>query len=96
MQFRGEASNEFLKKHKGGEELLNKYLVDPRNNTNSSNIEVSSLRYPFKEFTWLFSYMTGLQTMAHVPRNIIYILHLVVREDDLIDWGHIISNEISF
>jgi len=31
-----------------------------------------------------------------MPENFIYILHFVVHEDALIDWGRIISNEISF
>jgi hypothetical protein len=29
MQFKGEEANEFLKEHRGGEELLEKYLADP-------------------------------------------------------------------
>jgi hypothetical protein len=46
MKFRGEEDHEFLKKHQGGEELLDKYLFDPSNNTSASKIEVSSLKYP--------------------------------------------------
>jgi len=64
MQFKGEEANEFLKQQKGGEELLHKYLVDPRNNTNASKTEVSSLKYPYKEFSWLFSQIIGLESMA--------------------------------
>jgi hypothetical protein len=61
-----------------------------------AKIEVSSLKYPYKEFSWLFSRIIGLESMTSVPKNIIYILHFVVHEDALIDWGHLISNEISF
>jgi len=40
--------------------------------------------------------MIGLESTAFELRNNIYIFHLVVHEDALIDWGCIISNEISF
>jgi hypothetical protein len=43
MQFKVEEDNELLKQHKGGEEILDKYLVDTINNTSSYKIEVSSL-----------------------------------------------------
>jgi hypothetical protein len=34
--------------------------------------------------------------MTSMLKYIVYILHFVVHEDALIDWGQIISNEISF
>jgi hypothetical protein len=34
--------------------------------------------------------------MTFVPKYIVYILHFPMHEDSLIDWGNIISNEISF
>jgi hypothetical protein len=68
MQFKNEEANEFLKEHRGGAELLEKYLANPRANTNSSQIEVSSLKYPYKEFTWLFSHIIGLESMTSVPK----------------------------
>jgi hypothetical protein len=51
MQFKSEEANGFLKEHKGVEELLKKYLDDPRADTNAAQIEVSSLKYPYKEFS---------------------------------------------
>jgi hypothetical protein len=96
MQFRGKEADEFLKQHKGGEDLLDKYLVDPRNNTSTSNIEVSSLKYPYKDFSWFFSHMIGFGFMIVVPRNIIYIINFIVHENFIIYWGHIIFSEISF
>ena len=43
MQFKSEEAIEFLKERKGGEEFLEKYLVNPRDNTNATKIEVSFL-----------------------------------------------------
>jgi hypothetical protein len=34
--------------------------------------------------------------MTSVPRNIIYVLHFSLHENAIIDWGHIISSEVSF
>jgi hypothetical protein len=96
MQFKSEEVIEFIKEHIGGGELLEKYLDDPRTNTNVVKIEVSSLKYPYKEFTWLFACIIRLESTASMPKNVVYILHFVVHEDALIDWGHLISNEISF
>jgi hypothetical protein len=54
MKFKGE---EAIKEHRGGEEILEKYLVNLRNNINASKIEVSSLKYTYKEFVLVvFSY----------------------------------------
>jgi len=50
MRFKGEEANEFLKQHKGGEQILSNYLVDPSNKPSVSKIEVSSLKYPCKDF----------------------------------------------
>jgi hypothetical protein len=94
--FKGEEASEFLKEHRGGEELLEKYLVDPRTNTNASKIEVSSLKYPYKEFSWLFSRMIGLESMDLCAKKYHLYPPFLVHEYSLIDWGHIISNEISF
>jgi hypothetical protein len=96
MQFKGEEANEFLKEHKGGEELFKKCLDDPRTNTNVTKIEVSSLKYPYKEFAWLFARKIGLESTTFVLKYIIYILHFIVHEDALIHWGSLISNEIPF
>jgi hypothetical protein len=77
MQFKGEEASEFFKEYKGGQELLEKYLANPKDNTNVANIEVSSLKYPYKEFVWLFSHIVSLESMASMPKNIIYILHFM-------------------
>jgi hypothetical protein len=96
MQFKGKEAHEFFKHHKGGKELLDKILADPSNNTISSKIEVSSLKYPYKEFVSLFSHIIGMESMASIPRNIFYVLYFNLHENSIIDWGHIISSEIPF
>jgi hypothetical protein len=96
MQFKGEEANEFFKEHIGGEDLLEKYLIDPRVNTNAAKIDVSSLKYSYKEFSWLFSRIIGLESMTSVLKNISYILHFDVHEYALIGWGRLIFDEISF
>jgi hypothetical protein len=53
--FKNEEANTFLKEHQGGEKLLKNYFSSPRVDDNSIQVEVSSLKYPYKEFAWLFS-----------------------------------------
>jgi hypothetical protein len=96
MLFKNEEADKFLKEHQGGAELLENYLTSPRIDNNSTQVEVSSLKYPYKEFSWIFSQIIGLESMTSVPKYIVYILHFVVHEDTMIDWARIISNEISF
>jgi hypothetical protein len=55
MQFKNEESDEFLKEHRGGENLLKNYLSNPRVDSNSAHIEVSSSKYPYvKNFLGCF------------------------------------------
>jgi hypothetical protein len=96
LWFKNEEENEFLKQHRGGEKFLSNYLVDPGSNPSISRIEVTSLKYPYREFAWLFSRIIGLESTASVPRNIIYVLHSSLHEKAIIDWGHLISSEVSF
>jgi hypothetical protein len=45
----------FMKSHDGGAYLLKSFLTKPLNDSGgSSQIEVCSLKYPYKEFAWLF------------------------------------------
>jgi hypothetical protein len=50
MQFKNEEDGEFSKEHRGGENLLKRYMSNPKYKTNATNIEVSCLKYPCKEF----------------------------------------------
>jgi hypothetical protein len=85
VQFKSEEANEFLKQHKGGKNYLSNYLVDPSNNPSVSKIEVSTLKYPYREFSWLFSSIIGLESTSCVPRNIIHVLHFYLHENAIID-----------
>jgi hypothetical protein len=85
-----------LKQHKGGNILLRNYLEDPTCNLGTSRIEVNLLKYPYKEFAWLFSRILGLETTMFVTINVIYAMHYALHEKSIIDWGYLISNEISF
>jgi hypothetical protein len=60
-----------------------------------SKIEVSSLKYPYKEFSWFFPYnWIGIHDLC--AKNIVYILHFVVHEDALIDWGQLFQMKFHF
>jgi hypothetical protein len=67
MRFKNEEADEFLKQHKGGNRFLSNYLEDPTSNPGTSRIEVTSLKYPYKEFAWLFT---------HIIRSGIYCVYI--------------------
>jgi len=48
------------------------------------------------EYAWLFARIIGMESTSSVPRNIIHVLHFALHENTIIDWGHIISSEVSF
>jgi hypothetical protein len=63
MNFKGSEVDAFLKAHNGGENLLENFLTEPSNDSaNSSQIEVCSLKYPYKEFAWLFARIIGQES----------------------------------
>jgi hypothetical protein len=85
-----------MKYHKGGNRFLTNYLEDSTNNLINPMIEITSLKYPYKEFAWLFTYIISLESTVFISKNVIYALHYVLHEKTIIDWGYVISNEISF
>jgi hypothetical protein len=50
LQFKNKEADEFLKEHKGGERFLRNHLEDPSKIPVASRIEVTSLKYPYREF----------------------------------------------
>jgi hypothetical protein len=96
MRFKSEEANEFLKQHKGGNKFLSNYLEYPTCNLVTSRIKVNSLKYPYKEFSWLFAYIISLESTMFVSRNFIYAMHYALHEKIVIDWGYLISSKISF
>jgi len=63
---------------------------------NSTQIEVCSLKYMYKNFAWLFARINGQESVATIPRYVFYVLHQSFHEDVMFDWAHIISSEVSF
>jgi hypothetical protein len=96
MRFKREEAHEFLKYQKGVNRLLRNYLEDLTCNPGTSRIEVNLIRYPFREFSWLFTCILSLETTMSVTRNVIYAIHYALHEKTIINWGYLISNEISF
>jgi hypothetical protein len=96
MWFKNEEDDEFMKQHKGGNRFLRNYLEDPTSNPKTSRIEVTSLKNLYREFAWLFTHIVGMESTMFISRNVIYSLHYALHEKSIIDWGYLISNEISF
>jgi hypothetical protein len=72
------------------------YLEYPTCNPGAFIIEVNSLKFPYREFAWLFARILGLESTMLLSRNVIYAMHYSLHEKSIIDWGYHISNEISF
>jgi hypothetical protein len=87
MRFKSEEADEFLKQHKGGKKLLSNYLEDPTYNPGTSRIGVNLLKYPYKEFAWLFARILRLESTMFVTRTVIYSMHWALHEKYTIDWG---------
>jgi hypothetical protein len=96
IRFKSEEVDEFMKQHKGENILLRNYLEDPTCNPSTYIIEVNLLKYPYKEFDWLFAHILGLESIMFITRNVIYAMHYALHEKNIIDWGYLISSEISF
>jgi len=96
MWFKSEEVDEFLKQHKGGNRLLRNYLEDPTCNLGTSRIEVNLIKYPYREFSWLFARILGLESTVLVTRKVIYVMHYALHEKYIINWRYLISSEISF
>jgi hypothetical protein len=96
MVYKGEEARNFLKRKNNGIELLQEYLHDPASMPEDiSRIQVSSLKNPYKEISWLFTRIVGQDSMETIPRLALYILHFTVHENAIFDWAKIISNEIT-
>jgi hypothetical protein len=76
--FKGSEVDAFLKAHDGGVDLLNNFLTEPLNDSGSSSqIEVCSLKYPYKEFAWLFSRIVG-QDSTVVVQNMSCMFYITL------------------
>jgi hypothetical protein len=73
----------------------NTLKILPQCREDLSNIQVSSLKNPYKEIAWLFTRVTGQESTTTIPRLSLYILYFTVHEKEIFDWVKIISIEIS-
>jgi hypothetical protein len=97
MVFKSVEAEYFLKMKKGGFKLLQDYLEDPTIFLEDlSNIQVCSLKNPYREMAWLFARITGQESTTIVPKLALYILYFSIHENAIFDWSRIISSELSF
>jgi hypothetical protein len=95
LTYKGEDAINFLRGKNNGIELLQEYLQDPvAMSKDLSRIQVSSLKDPYREISWLFTRVTGQDSTTTIPRLALYILYFTVHEDVVFYWEKIISNEI--
>jgi hypothetical protein len=54
LTFKNVEVDDFLKAHSGGMEFLERFLTSPTSDANATQVEVCSLKYPYKEFPGYF------------------------------------------
>jgi hypothetical protein len=65
MTFKSSEAYVFLKANHGGKKILDSFLMKSSDySENSTQLEVCSLKYPYKEFAWLISRIMGQETMT--------------------------------
>jgi hypothetical protein len=68
LVYKGEEARNFLKRKNNGIKLLQEYLHDPASMPKDiSRIQVSSLKNPYKEISWLFTRIVGQYSMETIP-----------------------------
>jgi hypothetical protein len=96
LTYKGVDAINFLRGENNGIELLQEYIQDTTTiSKDLSRIQVISLKYPYREIAWLFTRVTGQDSIITIPRLALYILYFTVDEDAIFYWEKIISNEIS-
>jgi hypothetical protein len=94
--FKGEEARKFLEEINFGLEILSEYLEDPTTMTEDlENIKVNLLENPYKEIAWLFTRVTGQESIITIPHLALHILYFTIHEKEIFDWAKIISIEIS-
>ena len=96
LTFKGEDCRELLKKHDNWLDLLPEFLENPMTIPKDiTRLQVGSFKNLFREIAWLFTRVTGQETIANISLMILYILYFTVKEHAIFDWGKLISIEIS-
>jgi hypothetical protein len=86
ITLKGEEARQFLKERNYGLELLQEYLEDIGTMSKDLlNIQVNSLKNPYKEIAWIFTKVTGQESIATIPRLSLYILYFIVHEKAIFD-----------
>jgi hypothetical protein len=68
ITFKGGKSKSFLKEKNNGLKLLQEYLEDPSTIPEDiSKIQASSFKNPYREVAWMFSRITGQESMETIP-----------------------------
>jgi hypothetical protein len=96
LTFKGEDFREFLKSLDNGLDLLPKFLENPVVVPEDiTRLRVGSFKNPFREISWIFTRITGQETMNNISQMILYIINFTIKEQAIFDWGKLISIEIS-
>jgi hypothetical protein len=95
LAFRGQDYKKFLEKHDNGLDLIPEFLEDPTTVPEDiTKLQVSSFRNPFREIAWLFTRITGQESMTSISCIVLYILYFIVKEQSIFYWGKLISIEM--
>jgi len=60
-----------------------------------TKIHVGSFKNPFHKLAWLFTKLTSQEIIATISLMIPYILYFTIKEKAILDWGKVISIEIT-
>jgi hypothetical protein len=92
INFKGDEENNFLKEKNNGFDLLKEYLEYPTTMPEDiSRIQVSLLKNPYQELAWIFTKITGQESTSTIPLLAFYIVYFTIYEEEIFDWGKIIS-----
>ena len=64
-------------------------------NTNAYKFDIDFLKDPFREFAWLFVWITGQGSIEYFPQDDLFILCGTFMMNWSFDWAQIILDEIS-
>jgi hypothetical protein len=96
LTFKGEDCRDFLKRNDNNLDLFLEFLENPTIVPEDiTKIQVDSFKKPFRKIAWLFTRLTGQESITTISRMILYILYFTVKEKAIFDWGKLISIEIS-
>jgi hypothetical protein len=88
LTFRGKDYKKLLKIQDNGLDLLLEFLEDRTTGPGDiTKLQVISFRNPFREIAWLFTRITGQESMKRISRMVLYILYFIVKEQSIFIGG---------